>query len=128
VVSGFAEPLGSGVVPFTELPTLGGPGFMPGFRAGRLRGESAIVSTLRYSWPVWMWLNGSMQAAVGNVFGPKLDGFALERLRFAAALGIESSMSDDAALEAVVGFGTDTFENGAGFESWRFSIGVRSGL
>lgn len=128
VVSGFAEPLGSGVVPFTELPTLGGPGFMPGFRAGRLRGESAIVSTLRYSWPVWMWLNGSMQAAVGNVFGPKLDGFALERLRFAAALGLESSMSDDAALEAVLGFGTETFENGAGVESWRFSIGVRSGL
>ena len=73
-------------------------------------------------------MNGSLQAAVGNVFGEKLDGFALKRLRFASAIGIESPVGDDAALEAVLGFGTDTFENGAGLDSWRASLGVRSGI
>jgi hypothetical protein len=72
LASELADPLGSQEVPFTELSTLGGPGRMPGFRPGRLVGRSSAVATLRYSWPIWVWLDGSLQAAIGNVFGEHL--------------------------------------------------------
>jgi hypothetical protein len=124
----FADPLGSRPVPFTELVTLGGPNLMPGFRAGRLYDESALVTTLRYSWPIWMWLNGSLQAAVGNVFGERLEGVDIERMRFSGALGIESSGSRDSIFQALFGFGTDTFESGAAVDSIRLTLGVRSGF
>src|SRR5213075_2789815 len=81
-----ADPLGSHQVPFTELAALGGANKMPGFREGRLLGRSSAVATLRYSWPIWMWLDGSMQAAVGNVFGEHLDRASLERSRFSGAI------------------------------------------
>jgi hypothetical protein len=124
----FADALGSRPVPFTELVTLGGPNLMPGFRAGRLYDQSALVTTLRYSWPIWIWLNGSLQAAVGNVFGERLEGVDVERMRFSGALGIESSGSRDSIFQALVGFGTETFESGAELEAIRLTVGARSGF
>jgi hypothetical protein len=123
-----ADPLGDRPVPFTELVQLGGPGLMPGFRQGRLYDRSALVATLRYSWPIWIWLNGSLQAATGNVFGERFDGASLPRSRFSAALGIESSGSRDSIFQALLGFGTETFESGAELDSIRFVVGARSGF
>jgi hypothetical protein len=123
-----AERLGSRPVPFTELVTLGGPSLMPGFREGRLSDKSAVVTTLRYSWPIWVWLNGSLQAAAGNVFGEQFTGFALEKARLSGAIGIESSGSRDSIFQLLFGAGTDTFENGAKLDSIRLSIGARSGF
>jgi hypothetical protein len=123
-----ADPLGDRPVPFTELVQLGGAGMMPGFRQGRLFDRSALVATLRYSWPIWVWLNGSLQAATGNVFGKHFDGADLERSRFSAALGIESSGSRDSVFQALLGFGTETFESGAELDSIRFVVGARSGF
>jgi hypothetical protein len=128
VATQFADPLGSGPVPFTELPTLGGPGLMPGFREGRLRDRSAAVATLRYSWPVWIWLDGSLQGAVGNVFSRRLDGFDAGLLRFSAAIGIESHSSPDSVLQLLFGFGTETFDAGARVDSIRLTVGARGGL
>ena len=42
------------------------------------RCRSAAVATLQYSWPVWGFLDGIIQADVGNVFGPHLEGFAAD--------------------------------------------------
>jgi hypothetical protein len=123
-----ADPLGDRPVPFTELVQLGGAGMMPGFRQGRLFDRSALVATLRYSWPIWIWLNGSLQAAAGNVFGEHFEGASLERSRLSAALGIESSGSRDSIFQALLGFGTETFESGAEVDSIRFVIGARSGF
>ena len=123
-----ADPLGDRPVPFTELVQLGGPGMMPGFRAGRLFDRSAAVATLRYSWPIWIWLNGSLQVATGNVFGARFEGFRAERGRLSAALGIESSGSRDSIFQALVGFGTETFESGAKVDSLRVVVGARSGF
>ena len=123
-----ADPLGDRPVPFTELVQLGGPGMMPGFRAGRLLDRSAAVATLRYSWPIWIWLNGSLQVATGNVFGARFEGFRAERGRLSAALGIESSGSRDSIFQALVGFGTETFESGAEVDSLRVVVGARSGF
>jgi hypothetical protein len=124
----FSDPLGSEPVPFTELPVLGGPGLMPGFREGRLRGRSAAVATLRYVWPIWFWLDGSLQTAVGNVFGEKLEGLEPGLLRLSAALGIESHGSRDSALQLLIGFGTETFDDGARVDSIRLTVGARGGL
>jgi hypothetical protein len=123
-----AQRVGDRPVPFTELVTLGGPGMMPGFRAGRLYGESALVATLRYSWPIWIWLNGSLQAAAGNVFGEDFEGASLERSRLSTAIGIESTGSRDSIFQALLGFGTETFESGAELHSIRVVLGARSGF
>ena len=123
-----ADPLGARPVPFTELVQLGGPGMMPGFRAGRLADRSAAVATLRYAWPIWIWLNGSLQVATGNVFGARFEGFKAERGRLSAAVGIESSGSRDSIFQALVGFGTETFESGAKVDSLRVVLGARSGF
>lgn len=123
-----ADPVGDRPVPFNELVTLGGPNAMPGFRAFRLYDRSAMVATLRYSWPIWVWLNGSLQFATGNVLGPHFEGFRAGRGRLSTALGIESSASRDSIFQALVGFGTETFESGAKIDSIRFVVGARSGF
>ncbi len=123
-----ADPLGERPVPFTELVTLGGPGMMPGFRAGRLVDRSAAVATLRYAWPIWIWLDGSLQVATGNVFGARFAGYRKERGRLSTAIGVESSGSRDSIFQALVGFGTETFESGAKLDSLRVVVGARSGF
>jgi hypothetical protein len=123
-----AEPLGQRPIPFTELVTLGGSTFMPGFRPGRLYDRSGAVATLRYSWPIWVWLDGSLQAATGNVFGAHFEGFRAERSRFSAAIGIESRGSRDSIFQLLVGFGSETFESGAKLDSLRVVFGARSGF
>ena len=123
-----ADPVGERPVPFSELVTLGGAGMMPGFRQGRLYDRSAMVLTLRYSWPIWIWLNGSLQAATGNVFGERFEGLRAGRARFSTAIGIEGSGSRDSIFQALVGFGTETFESGADLDSIRVTVGARSGF
>jgi hypothetical protein len=128
VSSIFADPVGPRPVPFTELATLGGAGLMPGFRSGRLRDRSAAVATLRYSWPIWMWLKGSIQTAAGNVFGEHLHDFRPGLLRMSAAIGVESEGSPDSTLQILFGVGTETFDQGARIDSLRLTLGARNGF
>jgi len=123
-----ADPLGGQPVPFTELVTVGGNEKMPGFRDGRLHGRSGAAMTLRYSWPIWIWLDGSLQAAVGNVFGEHLQGISLGQSRFSGAIGMESRGSRDSVFQLLMGFGTETFNSGADLNSIRVVVGARSGF
>ncbi len=128
----FSDPLGSRAVPFTELVTVGGdiaapgafPAPMPGFFPGRLVDRSAAVATLRYKWPLGPWLAGSLQGAVGNVFGEHLSGFDAKLLRFSGAIGIESDSSPDSSFELVFGVGTETFDHGGQVDSIRLAVGI----
>jgi hypothetical protein len=129
----FSDPLGSSrPVPFTELVTLGGdvpsPGAFPapmsGFLPGRMVDRSGAVGTLRYKWPIGPWLDGSLKAEVGNVFGEHLQGFETKLLRFSGSFGIESDSSVDSSFEFLFGIGTETFEHGAQIDSLRLAIGV----
>jgi hypothetical protein len=124
----FADPLGSNGVPFTELVSLGGSEAMRGFVEGRLVGRSSAVATLGYSWPVWVWLNGSMQAAVGNVFGPHLEQLEASLLRFSGAIGVETAGFSDNPVEILLGFGTETFDSGARMNSLRLVFGTSRGF
>ena len=128
VAAEFADALASRPIPFTELVTVGGNDKMPGFRTGRLRGRSSGVATLRYSWPIWIWLDGSLQAAAGNVFDEHLSGASLGRSRFSGAIGIESRGSRDSVFQLLMGFGTETFDSGAELNSIRVVAGARSGF
>jgi hypothetical protein len=122
------DPLGDRPVPFTQLADLGGGLNMPGLRAGRLHGRSSAVVDVRYTWPVWLSLRGSLQAAVGNVFGARFEGFRPGRARFSAALGLETNDSRDNIFQALIGFGTETLESGAELNSIRLVVGVRDGF
>jgi hypothetical protein len=86
------------------------------------------VASLRYSWPIGPWLDGSLQGAVGNVFDAHLDGFSPRRTRISAALGFESDISPDSNFEFLVGFGSETFEQGGKIDSFRLAVGTSRGL
>jgi hypothetical protein len=124
----FADPLNHRPIPFTELVTLGGPGPMRGFYPGRLRDRSAAVLTAKYRWPIWVWLDGSLQAAVGNVFGEHLEQLDTSRFRFSGAVGLESVGSRDGSFELLVGMGTETFDHGAQVDSARVLVGTNRGF
>jgi hypothetical protein len=128
VTTQFADQLGSEPIPYTELVTLGGSGPMRGFFPGRLVGDSAAVATLRYRWPIWVWLDGSIQAAVGNVFDGHLDDFKTSLLRFSGAVGFESIGTPDNSIEVLFGVGTETFDHGGQVDSFRLVFGSNRGF
>jgi hypothetical protein len=123
----FADPWGKSAVPFTEQVSLGGVGPMPGFVPGRLYGRSAFVTTLQYTWPIWMWLHGTMQASVGNVFGPHLDDARPSLLRYSGAIGISQIGDTDNPLQLLVGVGSETFAHGGQPDSFRLLVGTTHG-
>lgn len=111
-------------IPFTELISLGGTGPMRGYLPGRLVGRSAAVAQLDYEWPIWTFLDGTIQGAVGNVFDAGLKGFSADKLRLSAVFGIRSNSSRDHVFELLSGFGTDTFEQGTRVTSFRLALGA----
>lgn len=126
----FVDPMqGEGTqIPFTELVTLGGDGLMRGFLPGRLIDRSAAVATLAYQWPIWVFLDGSLQASVGNVFGAGLKDFETKKLRLSTGFGFRTNNSPDHQFEVLAGFGTNTFENGAAITSFRLAVGATRGF
>lgn len=111
-------------IPFAELARPGdGPFEMSGFTPGLLRGESSFVTTFEYRYPIWVLVDGSVHVSAGNVFGPSLDGFAVERLRMSFGLGMRSSDRDN-PLTVLLAFGTQTFQRGVGLESVRMAFGT----
>ncbi len=124
----FAAPLEHQTIPFTELVTLGGYDTMRGFWPGRLYDRSGAVATVRYRWPIWVWIDGVMEAATGNVFGDHLEEFKPGLLRLSGALGFESVGSPDSSIEFLIGFGTETFDQGTKVDSFRLVFGTNRGF
>jgi len=124
------------VVPFTELIDLGGVqttarsrvGTMPGFRPGLVRGLSNAVVSVSYVWPIWVFADAHLRFGVGNVFGEHLQDFELERLRMSFDVGLLPRLKGEHNFEVLLGFGTHTFEAGAGITSVRFALGTRTGI
>lgn len=125
----FADALpGAGPVPFTELVWLGGSHPLRGFRDHRLLDRSAAVSTLTYRWPIWVYLDGNLHYAVGNVFGEHLAGLEARLLRSSFGVGVSSAGSPDNPFEALLAFGTRAFQDGGSVESVRFVFGTSAGF
>ncbi len=123
----FTDPLGDAEVPFTEQVTLGGTEYMRGYLEGRLVGRSAAVATLEYRYPVWIWLDGTMHVAAGNVFGEHLEDFAFDRLRLSFGLGVRTVGSRESSFDLLLAFGSEPFDR---FEisSVRFLFGTTRGF
>jgi hypothetical protein len=117
-----------GEAPFSELPTLGGAGPLPGFRAGRLAGGSALSATLMYEWPVWAYLGGVLHVGAGNVFASDLSDLDVDLLRGSAGIGIRSLDIGDHRMELLLAVGTGPLGRGGGLESVRFAIGGVTGF
>jgi outer membrane protein assembly factor BamA len=115
-------------IPFNELAQLGGVGFMRGYIPSRLIDRSAAVATLGYEWPVWSFLDATLQASTGNVFGPHLEGIELGKLRLSSGVGLRTNRSPESQVEVFMGFGSDPFDTGFRISSFRFAIGATHGF
>ncbi|MGM0574414.1 MAG: hypothetical protein ACQEXJ_01595 [Myxococcota bacterium] len=123
VTARFADPLG-GEVPFTRLIDPSEVGPLPGFRPGRLRDRSMLAARLEYRWPIWMFLDGTLHAAVGNVFGEHLDGFDLGATRMSIGMGMKSALRRDHPFDLILAFGTEPLDQGFAVDSVRFVVGT----
>ena len=117
-----------GTVPFPDQASLGGNKPMRGYLQGRLLDRSSLVARTQYIWPIWFYLNGIVQADVGNVFGEYFAGFEPGLLRLSTAIGIRSNGSPDSGLEILVAGATDPFESGFRYSSFRLVIGSHHGF
>jgi hypothetical protein len=125
----FVDPLSRGaVIPFTEQIVLGGDGLMRGYLFGRLVDRSAAIATMKYRWPIWVFLDGTIQGSLGNVFGPQLEGFRPSLLRLSSAIGVESVGAPDSTFEVLAGLGTETFEDNLNVTSVRLVFGTNRGF
>jgi hypothetical protein len=123
----FVDSLHGGPIPFTEYPTLGGD-LMAGFVPGWMTDTSTAAAQLGYTWPVWIGLDGQTRFTLGNAFGDHLAGLGPRNLRMSWDLGFRTSTVRDQGFEVLVGFGTETFEQGAGITSVRVTIGSERGF
>lgn len=129
LIADFADPLDEdGQIPFSEQVSLGGERPLRGFLAGRLVDRSSAVAQLDYQWPIWVWMDGAMHYAVGNVFGEHLSNLEAGLLRQSFGLGLRSTGSRDHVFEVLLAFGSETFDDGAGIENVRFVFGATSGF
>lgn len=113
----------AGETPFTELPVLSSNGPMRGFVGNFLSGQSHASILLDYHWPVWNWLDGTLHVAVGNVYDGRFENFSLKDQRLSFGVGLAGVSQRDHFFEFLVGFGTDTFDNGPDVESVRILFG-----
>lgn len=127
LVGELADPI-MGTIPFTDQVSLGGDLLMRGYLPNRLIDRSAAVASLRYTWPIWVFLDGVFETDVGNVFGTRFDGFDPGLFRLTSGIGVRSNGERDSGFELLVAGGTDPFEDGFHVSSFRFVLGSHHGF
>jgi len=120
------DPL-QGIVPLTDLVTLGGDRLLHGYLRGRLVDRSAMVAIAEYTWPTWVFLDGVLHAAVGNVFGPRFSGAEAGALRYSAGVGLRSTGDRRSRFELLFAVGSRPFDEGGRIDSVRFLVGTQHG-
>ena len=128
VIVDFAEPLGAGEVPVTDLVSLGGDRPLRGFLANQFLDRSAAAMRFEYRWPVAVWLDGTLQYELGNVFGRWLSGFELGELRSSFGIGLAAVGAQDHTFQALVAFGTTPYSEGGRVDSFRLVLGTTAGF
>jgi hypothetical protein len=101
--------IGDTPIPFSELATLGGPDDLRGFGRGRFRGQSSVLATAEWRWPVWMWMDGTLFFDYGGAFGPAFKGFAVGDLRPDIGIGfrVHTASKFVMRIQMAYGFGGD---------------------
>jgi len=119
------RPTSAGVVPFYELPTLGGPQSLPSFRSQRFRDRDALLGTFEYRYRLWsepgdaIWIDGVVFTDAGVVAPHVFDGLTTARVHqstgFAiAVLGRGADLGRIAISKGADGIGI-TFAMSGGF-------------
>lgn len=114
-----------GEVPFTEQVSLGGDRYLLGYLRGRLIDRSAVIGSAEYTWPIWVFLEGVVHAAVGNVFGRHFEGLDGRTLRYSAGVGLRSTGNRYSRLEMMLALGSRPFDEGGAVDSIRFMVGTQ---
>ncbi len=123
------SPVGEAIVPFVDLPELGGvDGPLPGFQPGLVRGRSLAALVFHYTWPLHAFLDSVLHYGLGNVFGDTFTDFDVELARMSFGLSIAPRFEGTHLFELGLAFGTRPFRDGANIESVRFVVGARNGL
>ena len=75
VLRGFVEGVEGNLdnIPFTELPRLGGPRRLRGYRLNTFRDEKAVLGTVEYRWHVHQYITASLFVDVGQVNDNYID-------------------------------------------------------
>jgi Omp85 superfamily domain len=96
-------------IPFSELVTLGVVDDLRGFRLGQFRDHSSLLGTIEYRWPVWMWMDGTVFADYGGVFGAQFRDFSFKQLRPDVGFGVRMVAGPKFAvrIQLAYGFGAD---------------------
>lgn len=123
----FVDPLG-GEVPFTELVDASSDGPLVGFGPGHLLGRSLAALKLEYRWPVWLFIDGTVHLAVGNVFGKHFDGANLGDLRMSAGVGMRAASSGDIPFTLMLALGSTRLGDRFAVDSVRFVVGTTGGF
>ena len=101
------ESIGDVPVPVTERISLGGAEYMRGFLQGWLRGDSALVLTLDYRYPIWTFLDANLFASIGNVFNGRFEDIHIERMMMCWGIGLRTNTSRDVSFDIMLAFGTN---------------------
>lgn len=121
------QPLGSQAVPFTDQITLGRD-LHQGYLYGRYIGDSAVLGTLAWRWPVWDALDMFVQSSVGNVFGVHFQGFDPRVFSASFGVGLRTRIDNAASFQLIVAAGTTRFDQPFGIEGVRVFANVSPGL
>jgi len=123
------EPIAGADVPLPEQIALGGPELMRGFRAGRYRGLSSMVTTVQYTYPIWVFLDGLVFVETGNVFGQNLAGLHPEDWTLSFGMGVRSNSDRDAGFSVLFAAGTTPFSaDKFAVDAFRLVIGTDRGF
>lgn len=123
-----SEGLGAEPIPFTERPALGGLEDMRAFLNGRFVGDSTLMATLSYRYPIWYLLEAELFASLGNAWDKAFEGFDLERQYLAFGIGMRTAMQRSTGLQLLLGLGTERLDQDFEIASVRVAIGLVEGF
>ncbi|MBT8493526.1 MAG: BamA/TamA family outer membrane protein [Deltaproteobacteria bacterium] len=93
-------------VPFTELPRLGGPVLLRGYRQDRFRDRVRGLMTAEYQWDLSNMIAGFVYTDVGQVFR-SYESFEFDETRIAFGTGIQLHTASSYIGRFLVGSSTD---------------------
>ena len=125
------EVTGDAAVPLTERISLGGAENLRGFLGGRFRGDSALVVTADYRYPIHTKLDANLFLSIGNVARGRLDQLDLNKMAMVWGIGVRTNTSRDVSFDIMVGFGTNLmqeWDEKFKVDNVRFIVGINQGF
>ncbi len=126
--SEFAESISRSEIPFSELATLGGIETMRGFSFARFHGDSSLIATLDYRYPIWSFLDANLFFEVGNTFDAKLADFKFGGLRPSVGMSIKTVSSRYNSFDITLALGGHRFDDRFGVDGFNVGFGTNWGF